>query len=225
VSPSIGNEKQLLDAFIKPGSDDAEATKAASKSTKFLDKNVSKLMLLYDEESLGERKEVIRGVGTVDQLESVYLVSKNLLQIDKKPRLHYKGTTSGNTISPIVVPRHGDMWQETFECKKLIYGSARVAVGGRTEGLWHNNLINSTMVWGGVWVHVEGCSKGLRDVTFEIGGLWFGITRRPHEGLRRPHAPRSRVKHHMCTQPWPSSHEQQLEMPPFGAKPRTLQLT
>ena len=133
---------------MKPGTDDVQAAEKpnkAAKGSKFLDKSVSKLMLLFDEESLSERKELVRGVGSVDQLESVYLVSQTLLQLDKKPRLHFKGTTSGNTIAPVVVPHHTDMWQETYECKKLIFGSARVAVGGRTEGLWRSKSQNNQL--------------------------------------------------------------------------------
>ena len=45
-----------------------------------------------------------------------------------------KGTTAGSILGPVTLPQVADMWQETFRVKKDIFGEARVAVGGRTEG-------------------------------------------------------------------------------------------
>ena len=50
------------------------------------------------------------------------------------PAHRYRGTTAGNSISPIALPSGDDVWMDTFAQKKLIFGNARVAVGGRTPG-------------------------------------------------------------------------------------------
>ena len=57
----------------------------------------------------------MRGVATVDQLETLYLVTKKPLRLERKARLKYPGTSAGSLITPVAVPAHASLWQETGE--------------------------------------------------------------------------------------------------------------
>ena len=48
-----------------------------------------------------------------------------------RARLKYPGTTAGDMIGPVVMPELANCWRETFKDKKKIFGSARIAVGGK----------------------------------------------------------------------------------------------
>ena len=70
----------------------------------------------------------------MDQCENIFMVSKEPLKIERKPRLKFGGTSAGSVLGPVAVPSHSSMWSESVSEKKEIFGPARVAVGGRTAG-------------------------------------------------------------------------------------------
>ena len=136
--PFSGNEKTFMDAFCArkdsvPGAGDAKKAKVTD-IVKPLEKTITRIHIMYDEASLVDRKEIVRGVATIDQTETVFLVSRMALQVDRKARVKYHGTTAGSLLGPVAAPAFENIWQETVQDKKAIWGSSRVAVGGRTEG-------------------------------------------------------------------------------------------
>ena len=127
-----------MDAFCVrrdnvPGAADGKKAKVTD-IVKPLEKTITRIHVMYDEASLVDRKEVVRGVATIDQTETVFLVSRMALQVDRKARVKYHGTTAGSLLGPVAAPAFENIWQETVQDKKAIWGSSRVAVGGRTEG-------------------------------------------------------------------------------------------
>ena len=72
---------------------------------------------------------------TVGQVELMYIFSKSNLEMPEVRHSIYNGSTAGNLIGPIQVESFQDLpWQTTFEEKKKMLGSFRVAVGGPTDG-------------------------------------------------------------------------------------------
>jgi len=127
-----GNESKFLEVFAVAGQENVPDN--AKGKAKTMEKTVARLMLAYDEGSLSDRKERTRGFATVDQLETVYIVTKAGLQAEKRDRLKFQGTSAGSLLGPVVLPTHACLWNETFARKKDLLGPARVAVGGRTPG-------------------------------------------------------------------------------------------
>ena len=118
----------------QPDEDDAaDGGRAKKVKAKPLAKSVIRVGVGYDEESLSGRRELTRGIATLDQDETIYLITHSPLQVQKRNRLKYPGTTCGNRILPVVVPSFEEMWTEDFAAKKGIFGPARVAVGGATR--------------------------------------------------------------------------------------------
>ena len=54
--------------------------------------------------------------------------------MERRNRLHFKGTTAGSWIFPVSLPPYEEQWQLLFGAKKELFGDSRVAVGGKTEG-------------------------------------------------------------------------------------------
>ena len=129
-----GNEKTFLDALTPDVGDAAASAGKSKKAPKPIEKHVARLTLIFDEQSIAERRDLSRGLATIEQQETVYIVSKNVFQAERKNRINYGGTSSGSVIGPIAVPSPDDQWQLKFEHKKRLFGAARVAVGGRTPG-------------------------------------------------------------------------------------------
>lgn len=101
-----------------------------------LEKKKTTLHVVYSEESLRERRERVRGVGSIRQLECIHLVTckKGLYQGDlqNQKRINFSGTVAGTVLGPAALPGYDTAWQATFRAKKEIFGTARVAVGGPT---------------------------------------------------------------------------------------------
>ena len=98
-----------MDVFTKSDDEERETDDKGSKKTKpqskaTFQKHVTRIGVCYDENSLAERKEVVRGVATVDQDETIFLVSRDALKMERKPRLKFAGTSAGSRIMPAAVP-------------------------------------------------------------------------------------------------------------------------
>lgn len=95
---------------------------------------VDHLMLAYTEESLAARKQKVRGVGTLKQCETAYVLSQKKLQLPQRGRKHYAGSSSGDLIHGIVLPSLDGEWHVPWLTKKEAYSKKHIiAVGGRTE--------------------------------------------------------------------------------------------
>lgn len=114
------------------GSGEDESKKR--KVNKAIDKHLTRLCLLYDESAVADKKQRIRGVGTLDQMEGLIVATAEPLQVDRRNRIKFTGTTAGQVIGSIPHVADAVQWKAKPDLKKKIYGSARVAVGGRTPG-------------------------------------------------------------------------------------------
>lgn len=96
-----------------------------------MDKSKHQLYIVYDEESLGERRALLRGISALDQVEQAHVFTKGKLLIERRTRKHYPGTNYGNQIGPVAVPSFAELWRVTAEEKKGIYGTKhKVLTGG-----------------------------------------------------------------------------------------------
>ena len=130
-----GNDGDIQKVFCYEEEENAEGGAGKKKKgVSALKKTICKIGVGYTEQSLSDRRDQIRGFGTVEQTETVYIVSGSALKVEKKARLHFKGTTAGSWIFPVSLPPYNELWQLSFGEKKKLFGDARVAVGGPTAG-------------------------------------------------------------------------------------------
>ena len=94
---------------------------------------VKKFTLVYDFDSVVARRHRVKGIGTINQTETMMLVGKGALNIPSKQHKHYHGHNTGTVIAPIKLPPFAKAWCLTFEKKKAAYGNLRLQVGGRTD--------------------------------------------------------------------------------------------
>jgi hypothetical protein len=114
-----GNDHTLLSAFV-------------NGDNKALERAKRPIRLLYDEESMTARLGLVRGFSTLNQLETVYIVTKAVLNLKAAKRLHYSGTNHGNCISPVVAPAWDQStWRLSVKDKKHVLGTlGKVLAGG-----------------------------------------------------------------------------------------------
>jgi len=115
-----GNDMTITGCFAK-----------CSDGTSFEDKTKSTYFQCYDEQSLAARKEKNRGL--LNQIEMVHVFSKGAMVLNKCAQKHYSGTSLGNNIGPIVVPKYDDpaVWRVTADVMRKIYGkTGKILVGG-----------------------------------------------------------------------------------------------
>ena len=125
-----GNEAELMSAFKQQGMGAGDKKNAA-----FMDRKKSSVLIIYAEDAIRDRREKVRGVGTLQQHETVHIVSKDGLLLSSRRRLKYPGTAAGSVIGPVAMSSD-KVWMETFRRKKNIFSDeARVAVGGSTAGV------------------------------------------------------------------------------------------
>ena len=135
LSGKDGNDGDIQKVFAceDDGSEGA-AAKRKKGGGSIMKKVVQKIGIGYTEESLSARRDQVRGFGTVEQTETVYVITGSALKVEKRNRLHFKGTTAGSWIFPVAMPPYEEQWQLPFSAKKELFGEGRVAVGGKTEG-------------------------------------------------------------------------------------------
>ncbi len=116
--------QQILKCFIKGNGDHLEH------------KEMKKVYITIDEESLRSRKGLIRAGVSFDQIEILTLVTFRDLHttLPVAARLHYPGTNLGNKIGDVVLPDIDSLWKMACKQKLPLHGQFRVAVGGRTPG-------------------------------------------------------------------------------------------
>ena len=98
----------------------------------------SKLNLIYTEDSIQTRRKRIRGAGTasIQQCEGAHMLSQARVNLPERKRLHFPGSTSGDTIYGIGKPEVALEWTVPWKDKKEMYTKKYlIAVGGKTEGV------------------------------------------------------------------------------------------
>ena len=114
---------------------DAKKLKQAWNPTARKVAGVSKICsIMFDERSVKLRKQRVRGIGTLKQIEFLHVVTKDAMTIPERDREHYLGTNKGDVIGPVVLPRWETTWGMSFADKKKLWDKHRVEVGGPTEG-------------------------------------------------------------------------------------------
>lgn len=97
------------------------------------------LYLHFDEESLEERLDKLRGYLSVNQNERIWVISKAALSLPSKKRRHFQGTNKGNAIGPVALPAFDspDVWRVSQKLKKEIIGKSggKIFVGGPLPGV------------------------------------------------------------------------------------------
>ena len=98
--------------------------------TKFSTKKVS---LFFEIESMKKRKQVRRGVASVNQNEMLLLCSAVPMRLPEIGFTHCPGSNKGSGVGPIKVQPYSECWCLRFEQKKQLYGRMRLPVGGAVE--------------------------------------------------------------------------------------------
>lgn len=99
-------------------------------------KAIRPLTLFLSEESITARLEKTRGFGSINQMQSLMMVSKNALQLALHDRLHVAGATNrGNVLGPLSFDNWDDRektWNLKVKDKFMLFGrhGPRIPVGG-----------------------------------------------------------------------------------------------
>ena len=85
---------------------------------------------------MASRRNVVRGVNTLDQVEYLHVVSKEAPRIADRARRHFPGSSYGNCIGPVNPENAETLWHLTVAQKKALYGvMGRIEMGGKTPGV------------------------------------------------------------------------------------------
>ena len=118
-----------------PTGNDASLLAAFQNSEGALQKHCRKIFCTFNEASVSERYKKMYG-GAVQQEEAALLVTRSIISLSGRKRLHYPGTNRGTNMGLIMHKQYTDKY--TFQAlpkeKKEIFGRAnRVAVGGSVD--------------------------------------------------------------------------------------------
>lgn len=88
----------------------------------------------FSEQSLVARRSRVRGVATLDQTETLSIVTDRTFTVPDKNRQYYQGSNRGSLLAWVALPKWESdaTWTASFEAKKEIYGKSRTAVGGQS---------------------------------------------------------------------------------------------
>ena len=90
--------------------------------------------IIYDENSVSARKTRVRGMLSLSETMLVY-TTDSALQVTKKNRMHYPGTTHGLAIQGVGVPTYSEMWLLDRSQKVALYGTlGKVLASGSMPG-------------------------------------------------------------------------------------------
>ena len=119
-----GNERILASPFVD----------------KKLPHEARRVYLHTSEKSTMARGGRAQGVGSIDQVEFVQVVTKSSLAVPEVQRKHYTATNHGNCMGPVELCEWGDAWHVPIPAKRAMLGSRRVAVGGPLDGGGTDNI-------------------------------------------------------------------------------------
>lgn len=115
----------------RPGNDSSVNQCLVDTNGRAMNKVKQNFTLVYDEESLADRKEKVRGF--VQQTENLNVYTLDGLQLQRTSRKHYSGTNLGSNIGPIRALAYDDAacWRLSPADKKLLYGEkGKILTGG-----------------------------------------------------------------------------------------------
>lgn len=88
----------------------------------------------FDEDSLQERMERVKGFESVNQVERCYMVTKGGLDLHDRKRLRFEGRNRGNSLFPVKAPSWSadDLWKLQVKTKREVLGKKGgvILVGG-----------------------------------------------------------------------------------------------
>ncbi len=94
------------------------------------------LTVVYTEESMQAKKLKVRGgTGSLRQTEWAHMLSESRIALPERRRLHFAGSTLGDTLVGVAQPDLTQEWQVTWKAKKSMLGKVgMIPVGGKTKG-------------------------------------------------------------------------------------------
>ena len=139
TSASKSRKKKSGEDDDGEGGDDDEEAEAEEEDTKLPGFVPALLQVVLTEESLAARRKFVRGTASIHQIQGAHIVSDKKICLPERPRKHYKGSNSGDTITEVDMPTlPGTEWHLTVRDKKKLYGKKNlIAVGGMvgSEGI------------------------------------------------------------------------------------------
>jgi hypothetical protein len=102
---------------------------------KILGRSKRNVFLTYSED--GTRRRSVRRFTTINQVERLLVISLKTLQLQERPRLHFKGTNRGNSIGDLVADKDVTEFKVPRLDKKNVYGphnTLNVGPGGPAGG-------------------------------------------------------------------------------------------
>jgi hypothetical protein len=94
---------------------------------------IKRFTVMYDYESVKARKTRVRGVGTINQTETVLMATVEPMALPVRAQSVYTGFNTGSVISPVKLQPYPMRFSMTFGETKAVYGKARMPVGGKGE--------------------------------------------------------------------------------------------
>jgi hypothetical protein len=97
-------------------------------------KKIKLIYVMYDEDSLRQRKGCVRPGTSFDCVEHMNIVTKNdfTQTLPHCKRLHYGGSNISNKIGDVVLANYEALWSLPCKLKYDIHGAFRIACGGPT---------------------------------------------------------------------------------------------
>ena len=93
---------------------------------------VKKFTVVYDFDSIKLRRMRVKGVGTVNQTETMIAVTAHEpLCLPPRRHKHYLDFNTGSAIAVVKLQPFAATWTMSFDEKKQLYGKLRLPVGGR----------------------------------------------------------------------------------------------
>ena len=77
-----------------------------------------KLTLVYSEEGAARRRAHVRGTGSVKQQEGLLMITRHKVKVPRRKRLHFDGTSAGDTFVNIPAVAPDEQWDLTLGKKK-----------------------------------------------------------------------------------------------------------
>ena len=107
--------------------------KDSSEDSNSLQRKCNAVTVSSAEESLAQRKTIMRGIGTIKQSEGFHFVTKRTPCLGRIPRKHFKGSTAGDMIPEVPFPAIDECWRLKVAEKRVLYDKYRVPVGGKED--------------------------------------------------------------------------------------------
>ena len=98
-----------------------------------LARNFRPIYIMFEQDGLEDRTERCRGFTALNQVERVYLITHDVLDLPLRDRLHWDGNNRGNMVGPVAPLKWNanGTWTATVASKKDIMGKqGEVLVGG-----------------------------------------------------------------------------------------------